>query len=102
MEHVSANVHFDTGDRFTATELENPRGVVTLRVGLAVGATLFFENTEEAVRVLLDALAQLNAIEDGRRETECERFGDLGGYCPGDDMPPCPPCKVAAELANGA
>ena len=66
MNHVSTNVHFDIGDRFLATQLENCNGVVTLRVGFAVGATLFFDNTEEAVKVFLDALAQLNVLEETR------------------------------------
>ena len=64
---------------------------------------LYFRSTAHAKRVLANALTAVIALEEPTPyRSECQRFGDLGGYCPGDDVPPCPPCAAAAELANGA
>ena len=66
MRNVQANIHFDEGDRLQVQELEGCAGVVVLRCGTASGITMFFEDQEEAARVLLHALAQLHAIAAAR------------------------------------
>ena len=95
MKHVSANVHFDEGDRFQVQELEGCNGVVSVRCGDVVGVSVYFQSTEEAARVLLHALAQLSAIEDAREPlVKCE-----GCSMNPEDGEPCAEC---AEVNSDA
>ena len=100
MKYVGIQLHIRQDDELVAGQGNN---YVTLKLGGTTDVTMFFDNIVHAKRMLDCGITALTALEETEvKPTECQRFGDLGGYCPGDDMPPCPPCKVAAELANGA
>ena len=99
MKHVGIQLHIQQNDELVAGQGSS---YVTLKLCETTDVTMFFDNIAHAKRMLDHAITALTALEETKvKPTECQRFGDLGGYCPGDDMPPCPPCKVAAELASG-
>ena len=70
MNHMTANIHMERGDRFHAYELDNCNGAIAVGIGVTVGVSLFFDSQEEAIASISALLSTLEELHGDDSELD--------------------------------